>query len=415
MPDRSATSVEPDRRVRWLMLAGVWLVYASFGMTSTSLAPLVGPITHDLALSHAAMGGVMGVWQLVYIASSLPCGALIDRLGMRRALFLGALLIAASGALRAVATDEITLCLAVAVFGLGGPIVSAGAPKVVSVWFRGSARGLAMGIYMTGPAIGGILSLTLTNSVLMPLFDQDWRLVLLVWSGFSVIAAAIWLVLTAHPAARGEEKRAAAEPRRSQREVVAALLAMPAVRLVLAMSVGIFLFNHGLSNWLPELLRSGGMSAAMAGYWAAVPTVVGIAASLLIPRLATPERRFVILVSLCAAAGTATLLLHAEPGPLLLAGLMLQGITRATLMTVMMLALVEMRGVGEKYAGTASGLFFSAAEIGGATGPFLLGVVHDASGGFDAGLHLLTAIMALLMVAAFWLGRMMRRPVGSDA
>jgi cyanate permease len=393
-----------------MMLAGVWLIYASFGMTVASLAPLVGPITRDLGFGNAAMGGIMGVWQLVYIVAALPCGGLIDRLGARRALVLGGLLIAASSALRAMATGEASLLLAVAVFGLGGPIVSAGAPKVVSAWFSGAARGMAMGIYMTGPATGAILSLTLTNAVLMPWFDQNWRPVLLVWAACAVAAAAIWFALASHPAARGEERRAAAEPRRSQREVLTTLLAMPDVRLVLGMSIGAFVFNHGLGNWLPELLRSGGMSAAAAGYWAAIPTVVGIGASLLIPRLATPERRFAILFSLCAAACLATLLLHAEAGPLLLAGLILQGIARATLMTVLMLMLVDMRGIGEKYAGTASGLFFTAAEIGGASGPFLLGVVRDASGGFDAALYFLTGAMTLLMLAAFWLGRMMRRP-----
>jgi cyanate permease len=393
-----------------MMLAGVWLIYASFGMTVASLAPLVGPITRDIGFGNAAMGGIMGVWQLVYIVAALPCGGLIDRLGARRALVLGGLLIAASSALRAMATGEASLLLAVAVFGLGGPIVSAGAPKVVSAWFSGAARGMAMGIYMTGPATGAILSLTLTNAVLMPWFDQNWRPVLLVWAACAVAAAAIWFALASHPAARGEERRAAAEPRRSQREVLTTLLAMPDVRLVLGMSIGAFVFNHGLGNWLPELLRSGGMSAAAAGYWAAIPTVVGIGASLLIPRLATPERRFAILFSLCAAACLATLLLHAEAGPLLLAGLILQGIARATLMTVLMLMLVDMRGIGEKYAGTASGLFFTAAEIGGASGPFLLGVVRDASGGFDAALYFLTGAMTLLMLAAFWLGRMMRRP-----
>ena len=61
------------------------------------------------------------------------------------------------------------MIIAVMIFGLGGPIVSAGAPKVVVSLFEGSARGLAMGIYMTGPAIGGIVSLTATHPLLMPL------------------------------------------------------------------------------------------------------------------------------------------------------------------------------------------------------------------------------------------------------
>jgi LPXTG-motif cell wall-anchored protein len=57
------------------------------------------------------------------------------------------------------------------------------------------------------------------------------------------------------------------------------------------------------------------------------------------------------------------------------------------------------------YAGTAGGLFFSAAEIGGAGGPIMLGVLYDATGGFDSGLYLLAGIGLLLAIAALHLRR----------
>ena len=49
------------------MLALLWLAYASFGMVSSSLAPLVGQVTGDLGLSYSHMGTILGVWQLTYI------------------------------------------------------------------------------------------------------------------------------------------------------------------------------------------------------------------------------------------------------------------------------------------------------------------------------------------------------------
>ena len=64
---------------RWVVLAGLWLVYMSFGLIVTSIAPLVAPIEADLGMSHAAMGSVMGAWQLVYIASAIPCGIMMAR------------------------------------------------------------------------------------------------------------------------------------------------------------------------------------------------------------------------------------------------------------------------------------------------------------------------------------------------
>ena len=42
---------------RWVLLGGVWLIYFCFGLMITSLAPLVTPITTELGIGHAKMGG----------------------------------------------------------------------------------------------------------------------------------------------------------------------------------------------------------------------------------------------------------------------------------------------------------------------------------------------------------------------
>src|SRR3546814_18590311 len=101
-------------------------------MTTVSLAPVIGPITRDLGLSHGAMGSVLGVWQLVYIVAAIPCGALLDRLGARRALFIGAVIVAASGLARSFAGDYAPLLLAVGLFGIGGPLADSAAPPAVA-------------------------------------------------------------------------------------------------------------------------------------------------------------------------------------------------------------------------------------------------------------------------------------------
>ncbi len=396
---------------RWLVLAGVWSVYFCFGLTATSLAPLVGPVTRDLGLSHTAMGGVLGIWQLVFIVSAIPCGSLLDRIGARRALLLGVLAIAASGWLRSQATDALSLYLAVALFGLGGPIVSTGAPKVIARWFEGPERGLAMGLYITGPNLGGIAALTLTNAVMLPLLDGDWRLLLTLWALVTLAAGTGWLLIAHLPAIRRRDDQSeAVSARVPQREVLGELLRLPVVPVMLAVAVGIFAFNHGATHWLPELLRHGGMSASEAGYWAALPTFVGILGALVIPRLATPPRRLAILALLCLAGIAATLaLLQGSPG-VLTAGLILQGIVRSSMMTVALLVLVETPGVGAERAGTASGLFFAAAEIGGAGGPFAVGLLYDMTGGFDAGLLLLCVVCALILAGVGVLRRIMPAP-----
>lgn len=400
-----ANTSGPPSSYRWFVLAGLWLVYVTLGIVTVSLAPLVGPITRDLGIGHGSMGFVFGIWQIAYILAAVPCGALHDRLGLSRALFIGAMIIAASALFRSLAVDYVSLCLAVLIFGIGGPIVSTGSPKLIATWFAGSERGLAMGIYVSGSATGTILALSLTNAVMMPLFGQDWHRVLQLWSLLAFATGVLWLAITAHPIVRAREKLSAAEPRKRQREVIAELLELPAVRILLAMCVGTFIFNHSLNNWLPEILRSRGFTPAEAGFWATTPVVVGILGSLTLPRFATPERRHLMLCAFCCAAMVATLLLQAASGPLLISGMVLQGIARSSMFTVMMLTLVEMPGVGERNVGTATGMVFTAAEMGGASGPILLGLVHDVTGGFGTGLALLTVVTGLLFVAALSLRR----------
>ena len=72
-------------------------------------------------------------------------------------------------------------------------------------------------------------------------------------------------------------------------------------------------------------------------------------------------------------------------------------------MTISILTLIETPKIGEARAVTASGTFFSAAEVGGAAGPLMLGFIHAASGGFQAGMTFLTVVTCFLLAGSIWL------------
>lgn len=398
----SASETDTPHPYRWAVLFGVWLMYFSFGLCIASMGPLVSAISADLGVSRTAMGAVLGAWQLTYIAAALPLGAALDRIGVARGLMLSAGVMALSLALRGVASGEMTLFLGVAVFGLGGPLVSIGAPKLIALWFRGASRGMAMGVYMTGPAAGGIVALSSANSILLPL-TGSWRGAMFALAGFVIASGVIWWLISRHSEARVRDGRAGGMSRGESLRAFAEIARLRTVQIVLLMSIGIFMINHGLNNWLPEILRAKGMSAVDAGYWASIPTVVGILGALTIPRFATPPRRVPIMFALFLMAGAATLLLHLVPGTGLATGLMLQGIARSSMMTVAILLLMDAPGVPPERAGMAGGMFFTVAEIGGVLGPLSIGVVSDASGGFAVPLWMLTGVVGLLLVLLLWL------------
>ncbi|MBT7181252.1 MAG: MFS transporter [Acidiferrobacteraceae bacterium] len=368
----------------------------AFGLNMAGLAPLVPDIEAGLGFSHASMGTVLGAWQFIYIFAAIPCGLVLDRMGTHKALFWGALLIGASGIARGFAQEYLHLLAAVALFGLGGPLISAGAPKVVSENFTGAERGLAMGIYITGPGVGVMVSLLFTQPMLMPLLGGRWGLVLILW-GFAALAAGLFWLLVGRGVARPAGPITPSAPLWNE---ISAVLSLSPVRLILLMSIGVFSINHAMSNWLVEVLHNFGAGLKQASLLALVPAAVGIVSALTLPRLATGSRRFGILIALfsCSLFGSLLFLIGGMGSSLYLA-LILMGIAGGSMMTVLILTLVEVPGVGERRAGTAGGFFFSAAEIGGVGGPVAIGVLYGGSGGFSSALALL-ALVALLLIGA---------------
>ena len=386
---------------RWLMLSGVWLLYFCFGMTVASLAPLVRPITDELKMNYTEMGRILGSWQLVYIATALPCGVLIDRLGLRRSLLIASVLIGISCMLRAFAQGQLTLFLAVAFFGIGGPLISIGAPKLIGIWFKEHERRLAMGIYITGMAFGGITTLSITNSVMMPWMDGDWRKVLFIYSLVVFLSGLIWLFISRHPESIEMEVHLSKLERPPQVQVFLELFNLLPVRIIMLMGICIFLYNHGLSNWMYEILQTRGLGVERAGYWASIPTLIGILGSLTIPRMALPKLRFWILAGLFVSAGTSVILLKSYSEPIILIGLALKGITQGSMMTILLLILMEIPKVGSRHLGSAGGMFFAAAEIGGVLGPLSLGILSDNERSFQSGLTMLSLVCIILFVLVF--------------
>lgn len=411
--DSNHTSIDTSplskRRYRWVMLAGLWLAYASFGLILGGIPPLVIYLSEDLNLSRSAMGSVLGAWPLIYIAFAIPAGALIDRVGLNISLTLGIFLIAISGYLRALAVSHVTLFLAVAVFGLGGPFISIGAPTLISAWFDKRDRGTAMGIYLTAPSVGRIAALATANSLLMPLYDSNWRLTLITYAGIAILAGVIWWVIASNARNPDARSREAEVTPASSFRVFPQLLRSRVVQIVLIMSLGSFLFNHGLGNWLPEILRVGGMTAKQAGFWATIPVSIGIIATLVIPRLAIPSRRIPMLVGTLLLASASAVILGAAVGAQRILGLILLGIAGRGVMPILMLILMESPRVGSSRMGSAGGLFFAAGEVGGVLGPLLLGVLSDVTGNFEGGLAVLTVSSASLAILAIWLGIVVKR------
>ncbi len=381
-----------------MILAGVWGLYYAFSLAIASIAPLVYLIMSDLGLNRGEMGTLLAAWQFVFILVAVPCGGLLDRFGPRRMMLAAALIIALSMVMRGIAVDYWTLLAAVMVFGIGGPLISSGAPKVVSLWFTGKERGLALGIYFTGNACGAMTAIGLANSVLLPAVGGHWENVMFLFSGIVVLSGVIWFAISSRAPARAMEVLQTRGRKQRPQEAFVELARDPSVRFILLLGLLVFFHNHGMYQWLPDLLHSHGMTPAQSGYWAIIPALVGMISAVTIPRAAVPARRFGILCALFCGAALAVLLIWSGSTFLLATGLVLQGLCRGAVISIVLLLLMDASDGESNRVGSASGLFFSIGEIGGVLGPVSVGVLAHWSGGFDLPLLMMFVICGLLLL-----------------
>ena len=397
-PEQSAVASAAVRPYRWVMLLLLWSLYASFGVTVASIAPLATTILDDLDMTYSQMGLILGAWQLVYVGTAFPLGALVDRLGPRRSLGIGIFIIWLSLVLRGLAGDFYTLFLAVALFGVGGPIISIGVPKAVSLWFEGNERGPAAGIYYTGSVIGSAIALATAAGVVMPL-TGTWRGISLVYGAAVLFVVAMWWAFSRDVPIASTRESGQAEPQpTATRSVVLDLLRLRNMRLMMVTGFGTFFLTHGMTHWLPALLEESGMTIAQAGSWTAAATALGIFGLLAFPPLARHGYRALIIALLLAVAAVSIAGLAYLDGPPLIGGLVAYNIVRDPMLPILTLILMETPGVGARRMGVAGGLFFTAAEVGGFGGPFLLGLIRDVTGMLTAGVVLL-AVVSVALVA----------------
>lgn len=385
------------RRQRWSLLGALIGVYFSFGVIVTSISPMLSVVQDDIGASRSEMGFVLGAWALLFIGTAPLAGRIIDRYGLRLSILAGGLSISLSALARAGASGVGSLWLAIAVFGLGGPLISAGAPTLVRNLFDDSVeRRRAVSAYAIAPSMGSVLTLALTNSVLLPVLGH-WRTVLVAEAALAALATVGWLVVSGSigslPTKADRAPESAGEPTDGRQ--VRQLLSSSGVRFALAVSFPIFFMNHALNNWFPTLLAElADLSLGASSNWVAISRFVGIGAAILVPNIATAANRGLLLSGVCLVLSVGLLLLgFGGPSAAIVAALVI-GI-RGAMVPIGAIILMEANGVTTYNAGLANGLWFALGEVGGVTGPFSSGLIADTSLGFQGVVVALSAVAGL--------------------
>ena len=397
--------VDSYENQNWYIIFGIWLIYFCFGFTISSIAPIVPFITEDLDISYKQMGLILGAWQFIYIFFALPAGFIIDKYGLKISIFSAALIIALSLVFRGFSNNFYQMWMAVALFGIGGSLISIGAPKASSLWKNQKYRAISIGILITGPMVGSIVSLLVMNSLFMPLFNNDWKYIYILYSLIPLISGFIWLIIFN----KNKINYKIDKPHFNIYKSISVFkLIITKKRFILLLILGTcsMLLVHGITGWLPKILSTKEISIKLSSYLAAIPLIIGIFSALIIPRFSNNKIRIKILTFLFINAAIALSMIQSSNHNIYIFGIILLGISTGSFIALLLNHLTETKDISYENIGIASGLFFSVIEIGGVLGPFIIGLIYDYSNNFNTALSFYIIIIILMLFPLYLLRKL---------
>jgi CP family cyanate transporter-like MFS transporter len=377
-----------------LLLVGLLLVAFNLRGPLVAVAPVVDDLRRDLEVGAGTVGLLTSIPVLCFSLAAPLASLLIARTGVHRAVLVSLAGVLVGSLLRSTGSPG-TAIAGTVVIGVGITVGNIVVPVVIGRDFP-SATNVVMAAYTAALNLGSAL----TTSLTAPLADLvGWQVALASWGLLTVVAAAVWTT-----ALRRHVARAAAQPDAVPTAEVAAEPTRPPWRrpaawgLLLAFAGQAFSY-YGLTAWLPDLLADEqGLSRAAAGASSSLFQVLAIVGAFAVPALVAWWGR-PSLVLLAVAAAWATLPIGLLVAPTLWPlWCCLAGAAQGGGITIIFIAVVR------RSQGTTDNRRMSAMVQGGgyvvaATGPLVVGAVHDASGGWTLPLLVILGAVAVMAVA----------------
>jgi MFS transporter, CP family, cyanate transporter len=395
MTKKSPAAATPDRLQGVLLVSGIVLLAANLRPALTGVAPLIGQIRTDTGVSNGVAGLLTTLPLLAFGVLSPVAPRLARRLGMERAL-LASLLVLAAGILLRSAGAVTALFLGTAILGAAIAVGNVLLPGLIKREFPERA-GLMTSVYSTALGISAALAAGASVPVAQ-LTGMGWRGSLALWALPALLAAIAWV-----PQARRSDLPENASSRTPHG--VSGLW-----RSALAWQVTLFMGLQSLAyyvtlTWLPEILREEGMSAARAGWMLGLTQAVAIVTIFLAPVIAgrrSSQRGVVVVAVALSGAGTLGLLVAGSTASAL--WVVLLGLGQGACFSLA-LTFFALRAPDSEHAAALSGMAQTAGYLLAAAGPFLFGVLRDATHAWDVPLALLLAVTVCLLIAGLGAAR----------
>ncbi|MFJ2158046.1 MFS transporter [Streptomyces sp. NPDC087856] len=432
MPRQVSSPSAPDiesRTLRKMTLRLIPLLALLFFVNyldRTNIGVAALTMNDDLGLSATAFGFAAGLFSIPYALLEIPSNLLLDRFGAR--IWLARIMVSWGIVLAATGFVNSPFTLYVARFMLG--VTEAGFyPGVVlymTRWFPLRYRATAMTLFGLGNPMALVLGGPISTAVVhMPtvLGRSDWQMLFLV-EGIPAVLLGVYLFFRLPERPRDvawlsepeknwleSELRAESEKRTAHtvHRVRDVFRNLPVVALTIAKFCVIFA-QLGVTLWLPQIIKTmGHLSTIESGLVSGFPFLIGGVASVMVGRHSdrTGERTYHIAVP--ALVGCIGFVIAGLTGNLILGAI---GITLgASGIWVCNTVAWVLPGRYLTGAALAAGIacINGLGNLGGFFGPYIVGWLKSATGGFHGALFVLGLALALDAVIIVLLGRAYQR------
>jgi D-galactonate transporter len=370
----------------------------------------------DLGLSGAAFGLASGIFFIAYFMFEVPSNLLLHRFGARKWIARIMLTWGVISGATAFISGEYGFYLLRVLLGIAEAGFFPGIIFFLTLWFPASYRGRIVGWFMAAIPASSVIGAPVSG-LLLGLDGiaglKGWQWMFLIEAVPALImAVAVFVYLTDRPAdARwlADDERAWLASRlrleeqrreRVERLSVGQVLRDGRVLMLALVYFGAVATNYGVGFWMPQIVKGfGGLSNVEVGLITAIPYAVGMVGMVIWGRRSdrTMERKWHVAVPLAIAAagiGGAGLL----DDPLLKMISLSVGAfgVFASLPVFWTLPAAFLSGAS---AAAGIAVINSIGNLSGFVGPYAMGWLKDATGGFAAGLLLIAGIALVGMIA----------------
>jgi ACS family tartrate transporter-like MFS transporter len=399
-------------KVRWRLIPFLFLLYIVAYLDRVNVGFASIDMKLDLKFSDTVYGLGAGIFFLSYTLLEVPSNLLGARFGARvwiaRIMFTWGVLSSAMIFVNGPATFYVLRFL----LGAAEAGFFPGVILYLTQWFPQRERARAVGLFMTATAMAGVIGAPISSALLR--LDgawglQGWQWLFLIEGLPAILLVPVVLVyMTDRPADAkwlSADERAwlmremEAEQTESGQAIVTLRAALGTLRLwIIALPYFcIVIAFYGITFFLPQIVQSmSSLGSATIVLLTAIPYVAATIGLVVVGSRSdrTRERRWhVAIPCLIGAAGfVLTVLTPATPAialtTLSIAAFGIWG----TLGPFWAIPTALLRGTA---AAGGIALVNSIGNVGGFVGPYLMGWIRDATGGFTAGLLTLAAILVL--------------------